>query len=74
MLQNEGVIFEPTATHTPEQNGFAESSSKRICVVARALRIYSGFPEDLWPELVRTAVYLFHRTPCEGLNWSTSFE
>lgn len=28
----------------------------------------------MWPELVRTAVYLLIRTPCEGLNWTTPFE
>lgn len=74
MLKNEGILFEPAVTYTPEQNGFAESSGNRICVVARSLRIFSGFPGDLWPELVRTAVYLLNSAPCEGLGWSTPFQ
>ncbi|KAI0993915.1 hypothetical protein K3495_g14269, partial [Podosphaera aphanis] len=74
MLQDEGIKFENTVPYTPEQNGFAESSGNRICVVARSLRIHSGLPEELWPELVRTAVYLLNRTPNEGLNWTTPFE
>ncbi|KAI1006049.1 hypothetical protein K3495_g2172 [Podosphaera aphanis] len=34
----------------------------------------NGLPEELWPELVKTAVYLLNRTPNEGLNWATPFE
>lgn len=60
--------------YTPEQNGFAESSGKIICTVARAIRIQSGFREELWPELVRTAVYLLNRTPKIGLDWATPDE
>lgn len=74
MLKSEGIIFEPTVTYTPEQKGFAESSGNRICVVARALRIQSGLPEDLWPELVRTAVYLLNRTSTKGLGRETPYE
>ena len=44
MLKDNGIVFEPTVRYTPEQNGFEESSGNRICVVARALRIQSGFP------------------------------
>ncbi|KAI0997095.1 hypothetical protein K3495_g11092 [Podosphaera aphanis] len=71
MLQDEGIKFENKVPYTPEQIGFAESSGNRICVVARSLRINSGLPEELWPELVRTAVYLLNKTPNEGLNWIT---
>ena len=56
MLKDLGIKFEPTVPYTPEQNGFAESSGNRICVVARALKIHSGFPSELWPELAHTVV------------------
>lgn len=74
ILKTEGIHFERTVTYTSEQNGFGESSGNRICRVARSLRIFSGFPEDLWLELVCTTVYISNRTPCEGLGWSTPFE
>lgn len=74
MLKNEGIFFEATVPYSPEQNGFAEISGNRICVVARAIRIHSGFPENLWPELIRTAVYLLNRTPNKKPNWQTPFE
>ena len=74
MLKTEGIQLETTVPYTPEQNGFAESSGNRICVVARALRIQAGFNEELWPELVHTAVYLLNRTPDAGLLWKTPFE
>ena len=74
LMRSEGIKFEPTVPYTPEQNGFAESSGNRICVIARAIRIHSGFPEDLWPELVRTAVYILNRTPNKALNWATPYE
>ncbi|KAI1002817.1 hypothetical protein K3495_g5386 [Podosphaera aphanis] len=74
ILKDIGIKFEPTVPYTPEQNGFAESTGNCICVVARALRIHSGFPDELWPELVHTAVYLLNRTPNRGLNWLTPFE
>ncbi|KAI1006135.1 hypothetical protein K3495_g2083 [Podosphaera aphanis] len=73
MLKDNGIKFEPTVPFTPEQNGFAKSSGNRICVVARALGIHSGFSEELWPELIPSAVYLLNRTPNEGLNWLTPF-
>ncbi|KAI0995242.1 hypothetical protein K3495_g12941 [Podosphaera aphanis] len=37
MLQDVGIKFEITVPYTPEQNGFAESSGNRICVVAPTL-------------------------------------
>ena len=74
LLKNEGIQIETSVAYTSEQNGFAESSGNRICTVARAIRIHSGIPQDLWPELVHTAVYLLNRTPKKGLNWATSFE
>lgn len=74
MLKDNGIKFEPTVPYSPEQNGFAEISGNRICVVARALKIHSGLPGELWPELVHSAVYLLNRTPTRGLNWLTPFE
>ena len=74
MLKDKGILFEKSVPYTPEQNGYAESSGNRICVVARAIRIHSGLPQNLWPELVRAAVYLLNRTPTKKLNWKTPYE
>lgn len=74
ILKDEDIKLETTVVYTPEQNGFSETSGNRICTVARALRIHSGLPEELWPDLVHTAAYLLNPTPTKGLNWDTPFE
>ena len=43
-------------------------------VKARAIHIKTKLPEDLWPEMVRTAGYLANRSPSKSLNWMTLYE
>lgn len=74
ILNDQGIIYEPTVAYKLEQNEFVESFGNRICVVARTLGIQSAFLEEIWPELVPAAVYLLNKTPTQGLGWSTSFE
>jgi hypothetical protein len=73
-LREQGIVIEPSAPYTPAQNGHAESHGRTLATKARALRLASRLPHDLWPEIVRTAVYLMNRTPTRKLNWKTPFE
>ena len=69
-----GILPEKTAPDTPDQNGPSERSGGVILAKARRLRIDALLPEDLWPECIRTAVYLMNRSPTRILAWQTPIE
>ena len=73
-LRRKGIAVETTVSYTPAQNGHAERTGRTLLTKARALRLNSRLPHDLWPEIVRTAVYLMNRTPRQKLGWKTPFE
>ena len=41
---------------------------------ARAMRISSNLPHDLWMEIINSAAYLYNRTPREAQGWKTLYE
>ena len=44
-------------------------------MVKERIRAMAGnFPDFLWPEICKAAVYLLNRTPRYGLNWKTPYE
>ena len=45
-----------------------------IITKARSIRIYSGLPADLWPEIVTIATYILNRIPIPRFNGKTPFE
>jgi hypothetical protein len=69
-----GILPERTAPDTSDQNGPSERSGGVILGKARRLRIDAQLPEDLWPEFIRTAVYLMNRSPTRVLGWQTPIE
>lgn len=74
LLSNTGIQWEPSAVDTPAQNGSAERSGGVILTKARTIRINANLPEFLWPEAIKSAVYLLNRTPTKALNWKTPYE
>jgi hypothetical protein len=38
------------------------------------MRLDANLLRDLWPEIVRTAVYLYNRTPRYSNQWKTPYE
>ena len=72
--EDEGLEIEQTAAYTPEQNGPIERAGGVIVSRARALRLDSKLPSDLWPEAAKTAVYLLNRSPTKQLGWITPIE
>jgi hypothetical protein len=73
-IKAEGITFDPSAPYTPEQNGSAERSGGVIIQRARAMRVHTSLPEDLWPEIVPAAAYILNRTPNRQLDWKTPLE
>ena len=69
-----GIIHEPTAPYNPEQNGSAERSMYTIWDGARALFKDTDLDINLWPEMVRTKIYLLNLSPTNALEGITPYE
>ncbi|KJZ68269.1 hypothetical protein HIM_12340 [Hirsutella minnesotensis 3608] len=57
-LEDAGIVLIISAPSTPWQNGHAERSGASHTEKARSLTLDANFPEELWPEIYRTAAYL----------------
>lgn len=74
IIKAQSIIIEDTVPYTPEQNGAAEHTEGVIIQKAKALLIEVRLPLNLWPEAVRTVVYLINRLPTRSLGWITPCE
>lgn len=74
MLAGRGITFERIAPYTPQQNGFIERDNRTVQESARTMLIASDLGKSLWPEAVRTAVYLLNRSPGSRDPKTTPFE
>lgn len=74
MLSKRGIVLERIAPRTPEQNGFIERDNRTVQESARTMLIASGLSKSLWPEAVRTAVYVLNRTTNKRNSKMTPFE
>ncbi|MDI6015633.1 GAG-pre-integrase domain-containing protein, partial [Escherichia coli] len=70
-VKEEGITIEHSAEYTPEQNGSAERSGGILTSLSRTIRIEAKFPEEMWPEVIKTAVYIANRLPTPSLNWKS---
>ncbi|EEA25069.1 conserved hypothetical protein [Talaromyces marneffei ATCC 18224] len=68
------IILQPSPAHTQALNGGAERSGAIIKTKGRSMRKGARLPFDLWPEIVRAAVYLYNRTPRYASNWKTPYD
>lgn len=62
-LEDLGIKIEPSSIYAQAQNGLAERSGGVIKDKERVMRIGARLSEYLWPEIRKTAVYLYNRTP-----------
>jgi hypothetical protein len=65
-LASKSIRIEPSAPNTQGQNGGAKRSRGVLKDKERAMRVGARFPHALWPEIGKTAVYLYNRTPNYG--------
>jgi hypothetical protein len=65
-LASKSIRIEPSAPNTQGQNGGAERSGGVLKDKERAMRVGARLPYALWPEIGKTAVYLYNRTPNYG--------
>ena len=64
--RSHGVWHQKSTPYTPQQNGLAERDGRSVMEMARAMLHSAGLPTVLWPEAVRTAVYILNRCPKRG--------
>lgn len=50
-----GLTQQYTIPGTPSQNGIAERFNRTVIQIARSLKLLSGLPDILWPEIVQHA-------------------
>lgn len=62
VLSKRGIVMERIAPYTPQQNGMIERENRIIQESARTMLLSSGLNKSLWPEAVRTAVYVLNRS------------
>lgn len=73
LLANKGIVLEKISPYTPEQNGFIERENRTVQESARTMLLASGLNKTLWPEAVRTAVYILNRSALANRS-KTPFE
>ncbi|KAK1912632.1 hypothetical protein P3342_004568 [Pyrenophora teres f. teres] len=73
-LATKGIKVEPSAPDTQAQNGGAERSGGVNKEKARVMRLDANLSWELWPEILRAAVYLYNRTPNYNNHWKTLYE
>lgn len=71
-----GITIEWTVPYTPEQNAVSERTNRTILERARTMIIAMGNPDlkPLWPEVMRTAIYLTNRVATRTLQDITPLE
>lgn len=62
-LKEKGIMHQPTAPYTPQQNGVAERKNRTLMEATRCMLIDSKLDKRFWGEAVRTANYLQNRLP-----------
>jgi hypothetical protein len=65
-LASKSIRIEPSAPNTQGQSDGAKRSGGVLKDKERAMRVKARFPHALWPEIGKTAIYLYNRTPNYG--------
>ncbi|GJY62121.1 zinc finger, CCHC-type containing protein [Tanacetum coccineum] len=71
-FQAVGIIYETTASYTPQQNGLSERKNKVLKMVNSMLS-YSRLSQGFWGEAMLTICYLLNRVPNKR-NMITPYE
>lgn len=63
LLEQTGIKQRLIMPYTPEQNGCSERENRTLVESARAMmHAHEEIPQNLWAEMVNTAVYILNRT------------
>ena len=73
-LLQEGIVFEPSAPYSQEQNGVSERTDRTIMDMARATIIEGDLGDIFWPEVVLTMTYTKNVRPTTALEGGNPYE
>ena len=73
-MEKEGIIFEPSAPYSQEQNGVSERMGRTIMDMTRATILEGNIDDDLWPELVLAMTYVKNSRPTKALQNLSPYE
>lgn len=73
-LQERGIDQRFAVTYTPQQNGFIEREIRTVTECARTLLNRAKLTQELWAEMVSTAVYLLNRVINSRTGDKTPYE
>lgn len=65
-MQKEGIVFEPSAPYSQEQNGVAEQTGRSLMDMTRAI-LEGNIDNDLWPEVILSMTYIKNNRPTRAL-------
>jgi hypothetical protein len=71
---SKGILVQRSAPYSPQQNGVAERAGLTLVERARTMRIHANLPETLWPEAIKTAVYMTNHCLIRLIDWKTLYE
>ena len=74
LLRENGILWEPSALYTQNQNGVSERMNRTIMEKARTMLLEARLPESFWAEAVNTAVYLHNQSPTRSLDNMSPYE
>lgn len=73
-MEKEGIIFEPSAPYSQEQNGVSERMGRTIMDITRATILEGNIDDELWPELVLAMTYIKNSRLTKALQNLSSHE
>lgn len=71
-LTKQGIVFEPSAPYSQEENGVSERTGRTIMDMVRATILEGGIDDNLWPEIVLAMTHVKNLRPTRALKDSMS--
>lgn len=65
--KTDGISYEKTVPHSPNQNGVAERCNQTLASMSRAMLLDANLSDWFWPFAIQTAVHIKNRVPHSNL-------
>lgn len=73
-MSKEGIIFEPSAPYSQEQNGISERVGRTIMDMTCATILDGNIDDDLWPEIILAMTQVKNVRPTSSLEDKNPYE
>lgn len=71
-LEKEGIVFEPSAPYSQEQNGVSERVGRTIMDMTRATILEGNIDDELWPEIILAMTHIKNNRQTRALPSNTT--